>query len=168
MSASIEPRSTASQVIGLIVCVVICFMVAAIGGYATTSSIDVWYAGITKPTWNPPNWIFGPVWSTLYLMMAISLWLVWRKSGITNAKFAIGIFAVQLVLNLLWSIIFFAMHQLGWALVEVIMLWSAIVLTIIVFHKHSKPAAYLLIPYLLWVTFASFLNYTIWSLNTGG
>jgi tryptophan-rich sensory protein len=165
MTPDAPQKSTATLLVGLIVSIVVCFSAAAIGGFATTSSIEGWYAGINKPTWNPPNWIFGPVWSTLYLMMAVSVWLVWKKSGLANAKFALVIFAIQLVLNLLWSLIFFGMQQPGWAFAEVILLWVSIVMTIAVFFRHSKLAAYLLVPYLLWVSFASFLNYTIWSMN---
>ena len=150
---------------GLVVAIVVCFAAAAVGGWATTSSVDGWYAELNKPTWNPPNWIFGPVWTVLYLMMAIAVWLVWNRSGFRKSKIALGWFVFQLLLNVVWSVFFFGMHQPGFAFVEIIGLWLAIVMTMVVFFSHSRVSVLLLLPYLLWVTFAAFLNYTIWNLN---
>ena len=158
-------QTPTAQVVWLVVAIFVCFTAAGIGGAATTSNLADWYAGLNKPSWNPPNWIFGPVWSTLYLMMSISVWLVWRRSGFQNAKSALIWFGIQLVLNTLWSVLFFGLHQPGWAIFEIIALWLAIAITIGLFWKHSKLAATLLVPYLLWVSFASWLNFTIWSLN---
>ena len=155
-------------VLGLVVAIAVCFLAAAIGGFATGSSVNDWYAEIRKPSWNPPDWIFGPVWTVLYLMMGVSAWLVWKQSGFKDAGTALFVFATQLVLNTTWSVIFFGLRQPGWALVEILALWTSIVLTIFLFSKHSKPAAALLVPYLLWVTFATVLNYAIWSLNQNG
>lgn len=161
----LAPNSTV-QVIGLIVSILICFTVGGLGSAATTPSLGEWYAELAKPTWNPPNWIFGPVWSTLFLMMSISAWLVWRNAGFAKGKGALIAFAIQLVLNVGWSLLFFAMQRPDLAFIEIAILWIAIAATIGLFFRHSKLAACLLVPYLLWVSFATFLNYTIWSLNT--
>ena len=125
---------------------------------------DQWYAALEKPSWNPPGWIFGPVWTLLYLMMAVSAWLVWRKVGFQRP---LVLYFIQLVLNAAWTPIFFGAHELGWALAEILVLWSAILLTTLSFFKVSKPAGWMLVPYLLWVTFAAFLNFTLWRMNPG-
>lgn len=153
------------QIIGLLVSIVTCFGAAAIGGLATTQGLDAWYATLAKPTWNPPNWIFAPVWTLLYLMMSVSVWMVWRGGGFGIAKWAIVCFGIQLALNSFWSVLFFGWQQPGWAALEIIALWIAIAITIWLFRKHSSVAAALLIPYLLWVSFATILNWTIWSMN---
>lgn len=135
-----------------------------IGSIFTISSIPTWYTFLNKPVFSPPNWVFGPVWTTLYILMGISYYLIWESN--TKQKYkAIKIFLVQLVLNALWSIIFFGLRNPGLALVEVVALWITIVLTIKLFYPISKSAAYLLIPYLLWVSFASILNLFIVLLN---
>ena len=136
-----------------------------IGGVATANSIGGWYQTITKPSWNPPGWVFGPVWTTLYLMMGVAAWLIWRHAKPGEKAVPLGLFAAQLALNALWSFVFFAWHQTGWAFVEIIFLWIAIAATIVSFSRISKVAAGLLVPYLAWVSFASFLTYTIWTLN---
>lgn len=155
----------ASLVIGLAVSIGICFLAGALGGVATSSSVANWYTQINKPPWNPPGWIFGPVWTALYLMMGISSWLVWKNSSFQEVKFALVWFAFHLLLNVLWSIVFFGLRQPGWAFVEIIALWISIGVSITLFYRYSKPAAGLLVPYWLWVSFAAFLNYTIWSMN---
>lgn len=137
-----------------------------IGAVFTTPSIAGWYAGITKPSFNPPAWVFGPVWTTLFALMGIAAFLVWQKGlARKDVKVALGVFIGQLVLNTLWSVIFFGLHSPGGALFEIVFLWGAILLTIFVFSKISKPAAWLLVPYILWVSFAAYLNYAIWALN---
>jgi translocator protein len=123
---------------------------------------DLWYATLTKPTWNPPSWIFGPMWSLLYLLMAVAAWLVWRRAGWQRA---LWIYFIQLALNAAWTPIFFGAHQIGWALVEIIVMWFAILLTMRAFFQVSKPAGWMLAPYLAWVSFAAFLNFTLWRLN---
>jgi len=150
----------------LVIAIVVSQLAGLIGSVFTVSSIPTWYATLQKPSFNPPNWIFGPVWTTLYFLIGIAAFLVWKK-GLErkDVKIAIGVFGVQLFLNAIWSIIFFGLHSPGWALVNIVLLWLAIVWTIIVFYKISKPAAYLLLPYILWVSFAAYLNYTIWVLN---
>lgn len=151
--------------IGLIVFLVICFAAAGIGSAVTTPQIDGWYANLTKPSWNPPNWIFGPVWSTLYVAMAVAAWLVWRQSGIAAAKVPLALFGVQLALNTLWSCLFFGLENPGLAFTEVLLLWVAIAATMVTFWFRSKVAGLLFVPYLAWVTFAAFLNFTVWRLN---
>lgn len=155
-----------NNLIKLIIAIVISEMAGIIGSVFTTSSIDGWYAGIVKPALNPPAWVFGPVWTTLFALMGIAAFLVWKKGlDRRDVKIALSIFIGQLALNTLWSIIFFGLHSPGGALVEIVFLWLAILWTIIVFYKISRPAAYLLVPYILWVSFASYLNYAIWTLN---
>lgn len=150
----------------LVISILIPLLVGAIAGVFTTSGVDGWYAVANKPSFNPPNWIFAPVWTTLYLLMGIALYLVWKSDAAKNIKqTAIVLFAVQLTLNFFWSFIFFSLQQTGWALVEIIAMWLAILVTIIWFTKISKPAAWLLVPYICWVSFATVLNYAIWKLN---
>ena len=150
----------------LAIAIVVVELAGAIGSVFTVSAIPNWYAGLVKPALNPPSWVFGPAWTTLYALMGIAAFLIW-KSGWDKkeVKKALGVFGIQLVLNALWSIIFFGLHSPGWALVDIIALWFAIAWTMVVFYKISKPAAYLLVPYILWVSFVSYLNYSIWMLN---
>lgn len=150
----------------LFISVIICMAIGGISGYFTSSEITTWYVTLNKPSFNPPNWIFAPVWTTLYFLMGISFWLIWKSNAQKTIKNkAITFFIIQLVLNFFWSIIFFNLHQLGFALAEILLMWIFIVLTIISFYPISKTAAYLLFPYLLWVSFASILTFSIWKLN---
>ncbi len=140
--------------------------VGATSGFFTVTGVESWYQTIQKPSWNPPNWIFGPVWTTLYVLMGIALFLVWKSDTLAQLKrIAIVLFMAQLILNFFWSFIFFNQQQIGWALAEMILLWVFILLTIFVFAQISRPAAWLLVPYISWVSFAAILNYTIWKLN---
>lgn len=134
-----------------------------IGSLFTMSAIDGWYATLIRPELAPPNWVFGPVWITLYALMGIAAFLVWRKDRHLNK--ALILFVLQLVLNSLWSIIFFGMQALGAAFVEIVFLWLAVIATIIAFQKISRTAAWLLVPYILWVSFAAYLNFAFWTLN---
>jgi translocator protein len=155
-----------SNTLKLIISIAIPVLVGATAGFFTASGVESWYQNINKPSWNPPSWIFGPVWTTLYVMMGIALFLVWKsEASDVLKKTAIAIFAVQLVLNFFWSFIFFSQHQPGWALVEIMVMWLAILFTIFAFANVSKTAAWLLVPYISWVSFATVLNYTIWQLN---
>ena len=157
----------------LVIAVGVSELAGIVGSVFTVSAIPNWYAGLTKPALNPPSWVFGPVWTALYALIGISLWLVWKQH--TNIlenvgmlriwRLAISLFFIQLFLNAIWSIIFFGLHNPGWALVDIVALLFAIVWTMVVFSEISKPAAYLLVPYLFWVSFASYLNYSIWMLN---
>ena len=124
-----------------------------------------WYDGLSKPSWRPPNWLFGPVWMVLYGMIAFSGWLVWRQEGFVGAPLALTLYAVQLILNALWSAVFFGMRRLGLAFVEMLFLWLAIVANILAFYQINENAALLLVPYLFWVSFAMMLNFDIWRRN---
>lgn len=150
----------------LIISVLVCLSVGFIGSIFTTPSIPTWYATLNKPSFNPPNWLFAPVWTTLFILMGIAAFLIWRKGLKKKAvKNALIIFLLQLVFNTLWSFLFFKFHSPFWALVDIAVLWVLILLTLIKFWKISKAAGILLIPYLLWISFASILNYFIYRLN---
>lgn len=155
---------TGQQIIGLIVCLVVSFIPGWVGSRFVPGG---WYAALDKPTWTPPGWIFGPVWTLLYIMMGVAAWLVWKRNGFSAAKAALLIFIGQLVLNGLWSWLFFGLHRPGLAFVDIIALWMMIILTIIAFWRQAVPAGVLLLPYLAWVSFASALNFSIWHLNRG-
>jgi tryptophan-rich sensory protein len=154
------------DILKLIGSIMICQLAGFIGSLFTTPAIPTWYKTLAKPSFTPPNSIFSPVWITLFLLMGISLFLVWQKNQKDRkVKIALLFFAVQLVLNTFWSILFFGLKSPLWAFLEIILLWLAILLTIIKFFKVSKPAGYLLLPYILWVSFAAFLNFYLWRLN---
>jgi translocator protein len=137
-----------------------------IGALFTTSAIPTWYATLQRPEIAPPNWVFGPVWTTLYVIMGVAAFLVWQKGLYRkDVKVALSLFLVQLLLNTLWSILFFGMQNPGAAFIEIIVLWLAILATITTFAKVSRVAAWLLIPYLAWVSFAAYLNYSFWMVN---
>ena len=159
--------NTTQQAIGLVVAILICFAAAGLGSLVTTPQIPNWYADLAKPTWTPPGWIFGPVWTLLYLMMAIAAWLVWRQAGFAGAKLPLALFAIQLALNSVWSLLFFGLQNPGAAAIEIVLLWAAILATLIAFWKRSKWAGGLLVPYLAWVSFAAVLNLVIWRMNVG-
>ncbi len=152
---------------GLVVFLVLCLMAGGLGAVATTPQIDTWYRTLAKPAWNPPDRIFGPVWTTLYLMMAVSGWLVWRRGGWKAASLPLALFVTQLLLNVAWSWIFFGLHQPGWAFLEILLLWLAIAITMAFFFRRSLAAGWLLAPYLAWVSFAAMLNFAIWQMNQG-
>jgi benzodiazapine receptor len=158
--------STAARWIGLVVFIGICFGVGVLGSLATRPEVDTWYRSLNKPVWNPPGSIFGPVWTTLYVLMGIAAWLVWKREGFWPAKTALILFAIQLVLNGAWSWIFFRMHRPDLAFLEILFLWIAIAATTLAFFRHSQLAGWLLTPYLAWVSFAAVLNFTIWRMNT--
>ena len=150
----------------LIVSVGAPLVAGAIGSVFTASSMDTWYANLAKPALNPPGWVFGPVWTTLFVLMGIAMFLVWKKlESNRHTKVALTLFGVQLILNILWSVLFFGLRSPGSAFVEIIFLWVAILATIIAFAKVSRPAGWLLVPYILWVSFATYLNYSIYILN---
>jgi len=140
-----------------------CFGAAAIGSWATVAGLREWYPSLRKPSWNPPNAVFGPVWTLLYAAMAVAVWLVWRTGGDVAAP--LWLFAVQLALNVAWSVVFFGRRQLRGAVAVIVGLWIAIAATLVVFASIDAVAAALLVPYLAWVTFAAFLNGAIARLN---
>ena len=150
---------------GFAVFLALCLAVSAIGGMATSTSVGTWYKALAKPAFNPPNWIFAPVWTMLYFMMAIAGWRVWRRDGLRKARLALSLFGLQLGLNLAWSILFFGLRSIGAALVEIAFLLLAILATTVVFWKRDRVAGMLFVPYLGWVTFAAVLNASLWRLN---
>ncbi|MFC1767298.1 TspO/MBR family protein [Candidatus Margulisiibacteriota bacterium] len=154
------------KAIKLIFAVFICHLAGMIGSLATYQAIPTWYAFLNKPVFNPPNWIFAPVWLTLYTVMGIAAFIIWEK-GLENegVRKALTIFGIQLILNSIWSIIFFGLHLPLFAFIEIVIMWIFILLTIIYFYRISKTAGLILIPYILWVSFASVLNLSIALLN---
>lgn len=182
-----------NKLLKLVTSIIICELAGAIGSFFTTSQIGApsgsWYRGLNKPSFNPPNWIFGPVWTTIFILTGVSLYLVWSKNwnpknkinfkgkkpwNTLSGKFLSGswqkaniilIFVLQLALNILWPVIFFGMHAIGAAFFELLMLWFAIIFMTVNFYRVSKAAALLLLPYILWVSFASILNLIIFLIN---
>lgn len=150
--------------IPLVLFVLVTQMAGIVGGLFTAPAIESWYAGLIKPTLSPPNWIFAPVWTLLYLLMGVAAYLVWKENT-KEKNDALFLFFTQLVLNSLWSILFFALKNPGLALFEIAILWSLILATLVKFLRIKKWAGYLLIPYLAWVSFATYLNFMIWRLN---
>jgi tryptophan-rich sensory protein len=151
--------------ISLICWIGICFMVAGVSGSWTASEVPGWYRTLVRPSIAPPNWVFGPVWTLLYAMMAVAAWQVWESPSSPLRTLGLALFLVQLILNFAWSLIFFRQHAIGAALVEVVALWAAIGATTLVFCRVSPAAAWLMAPYWAWVSFASVLNAAFWRLN---
>ncbi len=150
----------------LIGSILIPLVIGYLGAIVTLSQISTWYSTLSKPWWSPPNWLFGPVWTTLYLLMGVALFLVWREGWHRrDVRFAILIFGVQLVISLLWSVAFFSFHSLFGSFIIVMLLWLAILANIIAFLIISKWAGFLLVPYIVWVSIASYLNYSVYLLN---
>lgn len=155
-----------SDIVKLVAAIGLSLSAGAIGSIFTAPSIPTWYATLVQPALKPPAWIFAPVWTTLYILMGVAAFLVWRLGWERReVRAALGIFIGQLALNALWSILFFGLHAPGTAFFEIVLLWLAIAATIIAFARASRKAAYLLVPYLLWVSFATYLNCAIWLLN---
>ncbi len=154
------------KILKLFISISIPLLAGFVGSYFTTPNIAGWYAELQKPALNPPNWIFAPVWTTLYILMGISLFLIWEKVGKMKKNVLLFfVFFLQLILNSLWSIIFFGLQNPGVAMINIVLLWTSLVATIFIFWKESKVAGYLLLPYLAWISFATYLNYMIWQLN---
>ena len=158
------PPTKQKQIAGLVGWLVVSFIAAAIGGVAS-SQAGPFYTDLVRPDWAPPPSIFGPVWTVLYALMGIAAWLVWRVGGFRAAQFALTLFLGQLALNALWSWLFFGWHRGALAFADILLLWVLIVATLIAFWRIKPLAGALLVPYLLWVTFASALNYAVWQLN---
>jgi tryptophan-rich sensory protein len=160
------PTSRGRALLALFGFLVVCFAVSAIGGWMTAGSVDTWYRALAKPSFNPPDWIFAPVWSVLYAMIALAGWRVWRRTGfVGRGSAALAAWGVQLVLNLAWSCVFFGLRNPGAALMVILALLAAIVVTLMLMRRVDRPAALLFVPYLLWVGFATVLNASIWILN---
>ncbi len=151
--------------LGFIGFLALCLGVSALGAAATATSVGSWYRTLAKPAFNPPDWVFAPVWSALFFMMAFSAWRIWRRGGLRHARAEMALFALQLTLNLGWSLLFFGMRSIGAALVEILVLLLAIIATSAVFWRRDRVAGMLLLPYAAWVGFAAVLNAAIWRLN---
>jgi benzodiazapine receptor len=153
-------------ILNLVISLIICQLAGVLGSFFTRPAIATWYATLKKPSFTPPNWVFSPVWITLFVLMGIAAFMVWNR-GLSDqkVKIALGIFAVQLILNVLWSVMFFGLRSPLAGLIEMAVLWIAILLTILYFFRVSNAAGMLLIPYILWVSFAAVLNFSIWRLN---
>lgn len=158
-----SPRRTVTT---LAVCLAIPVLVGALSGLTTADSVGTWYQEIARPSFTPPSWVFGPVWTTLYVAMGFAAFLVWRSDpGVREVRVALWAFAIQLALNGLWSPLFFGVKNLGLAFAEILVLWAAIAVTLVLFWRRSALAGLLLVPYLAWVSFASVLNFSFWRLN---
>ena len=156
-----------ARVAGLVVFLLLSLAAGALGGFWTAPATHPggWYYQIEKPSWTPPSWLFGPVWTALYVAMGVAAWLVWKNGGWEANRGALTLFFVQLVLNAAWSGLFFGLESPGLAMAEIVLLWVSILATLLAFWRVSRPAGLLLVPYLLWVTFASALNFAVWRLN---
>lgn len=152
------------NIIGLVIAVGLCLAVGFISG---RSAPGEWYHELAKPSWTPPNWIFAPVWTLLYIMMGVGAWLIWRQAGFSAAALPLGVFLLQLLLNGLWSWFFFGLQNPGLAFIDIVLLWIVILATMILFWSRQTTAGMLILPYFVWVGYASALNFTVWRLNQG-
>ncbi len=164
MTNPIAHRSASNQFFGLVGWLLLTSAAAAAGAVASAGAAT-FYGQLERPVWAPPGWLFGPVWSVLYLLMAVAAWLVWRRGALRDTVLALGLFVVQLAANALWTWLFFAWHQGAWAFIEILVLWVLIAATVAAFWRHQAVAAMLLLPYLAWVTFAGALTWSIWRMN---
>lgn len=158
-----SPHPVLYRIVVLCAWLALCFTAATTAIFAPP---DAWYAGLNKPSWNPPAWVFGPAWTFLYITMAVAAWLVWCEGGWRLQGRALGLFMLQWSLNALWTPLFFGLHRPGLALIDILALWLAVTATIHAFWQVRRSAGLLLIPYLAWVSFATVLNFTIWRLNS--
>lgn len=158
-------RTASTKWMALVVWIAVCFAAAGIGALMTSPALREWYPRLNKPAWTPPNGVFGPIWTLLYTSMGLAAWTVWLQRALRNAAPAISMFAVQLVLNVAWSGIFFGLRSPGAGLLAILALWCAIAATIVSFHRVVALAGWMLTPYLAWVSFALALNFEIWRLN---
>lgn len=158
-------RSRAAEIVGLALFVGLCLGIGVLGAAVTATSVKTWYAELAKPSFNPPNEVFGPVWTVLYVLMGVAAWRVWRAADRETARGPLSMFALQLALNLGWSVSFFGLERIGSSVVVILVLELAIVVTALAFRSIDRIAALLLVPYVLWVAFAAVLNIAIWRLN---
>ena len=156
-----KPTGTAVW-LGLAGWIALAFLAALPGALVTTAAE---YQDLAQPSWAPPSWVFGPVWTTLYALMGVAAWLVWKEGGFSAARVALGLFLVQLALNAVWTPLFFGAGLRGWAFAEICALWAVLAATLVAFFRKRALAGWLLVPYLLWVTFAAALNFAVWRLN---
>ncbi|MCX6139241.1 MAG: tryptophan-rich sensory protein [Candidatus Kapabacteria bacterium] len=159
-----NPKSPSHQWLGLLICLVLVFVAAAVGGLAS-SSAGSFFMELNRPPWAPPAWLLGPAWTVLYLLMGVASWLVWKQGGFAGARGALTLYGIQLVLNGVWTWLFFVMRSGSLAFVEIVVLWLLILATLIAFWRKSAVAGAMLIPYLLWVAFATALTFSMWQRN---
>ena len=155
------------QAVGLVVAILICFAAAGLGSLVTTPQIPNWYADLAKPAWTPPGWIFGPVWTVLYILMGVAAWRIWYRFRWRGARVPLTLFGIQLVLNALWTPAFFGLQSPLLGLVVILLLWAVLTATTIAYGRSDRPAGLMLLPYLAWVSFATILNFELWRLNSG-
>ena len=160
-----QGRGRIVELAALVLFVALCLGIGAMGGWVTATSVQTWYPALAKPSFTPPNAVFGPVWTALYILMGIAAWRIWRAADRDTARGPLVLFAFQLALNLGWSVVFFGLREIGAAVVVIAALGLAIVTTVLAFRRIDRLAALLLLPYLLWVVFAAVLNVAIWRLN---
>jgi len=158
-------RTRAGDLLGLGGFLALCLAISAIGGWVTADSVGSWYRTLQKPVFNPPDWVFAPVWTLLYLMIALAGWRVWRRVGLSSARAAMVAYSAQLALNLAWSFLFFGGRMIGVALVEIVLLLAVIGVNAVLFWRIDRLAGWLLVPYAAWVAFACVLNFALWRLN---
>lgn len=149
----------------LFLLIALCLAVEVLGGLFTQSSVTTWYPSIAKPSWTPPSFVFGPVWTLLYLMMALAIWLIWKTPATPLRSRAYKLFGAELFVNFIWSPLFFGLHSPLYGMIDIILLWALLVPTILTFYQLRPLSAYLLLPYLIWTTYAGALNIAIWYLN---
>ena len=155
-----------SDSLKLLISILLCEAVGIVSGLLSQTNMSVWLATLNKPSWNPPSWLFGPVWTILYALMGLALWLIWKShADETSKRIALFVFALQLFLNFWWSLLFFRFHSPGLALINILLMIGVIIITLFRFAPISRKACWLLVPYLLWVCFAAILNYAIWFMN---
>ena len=159
------PLTRRLDLFGLFVFVALCLLVSAAGGMVTATSVDTWYQALAKPSFNPPDWVFAPVWTTLYFLMGVSGWRIWRRRASRATRGALALFGLQLFLNFAWSVLFFGFQRIDLALIDIVVLFVAIVANMILFWRIERLATLLLVPYAAWVVFAIVLNVSIWLLN---
>lgn len=157
-----NPRNRRRSLVGLAAFLGVVFVAMIVGGLATSIGMGPWYQTLPKPFWTPPDWVFGPVWTVLYAMMGIAAWLVWRQAGLRSAAVGLGLFFVQLVVNVLWPVLFFAFQAFGWAALDIVALLLLILATTRAFLDHSRTAALLLLPYAVWVGYAASITIAVW------
>lgn len=165
MSSKRIDLGTGKDILALVLFVGICLGIGALGGAVTAASVSSWYPTLAKPSFNPPDWIFGPVWTTLYILMGIAAWRVWRTAGSNTARAPLAVFALQLAVNLGWSVAFFGLRNPGLAVAVILVLDLLVLATALMFRRTDRLAAMLLLPYLAWIAFATVLNVAIWRLN---
>ena len=160
-----KERTRAGDLLGLGAFLALCLAISAIGAWVTAGSVGTWYRTLQKPDFNPPDWVFGPVWTLLYLMIAVAGWRVWRRTGLAGTRAGMAAYSAQLALNLTWSVVFFGGRMIGTAFVEIVLLLAAIGVNAVLFWRADRLAGWLLAPYAAWVAFACGLNFALWRLN---